>query len=83
MIGFALVNTGNQLHFLFNSYEKRIQILSDQSITSEGQLIRNPTLKNLDRGFEFMPRHAKQVGLRQVLIPCQYRGYICFAKIEF
>ena len=83
MIGFGLVNTGDQLHFLFNAYEKRIQILSDQSITSEGQLIRNPTFKNLDRGFEFMPRYAKQVGLRQVLIPCQYRGFICFAKIEF
>lgn len=83
MIGFGLVNTGDQLHFLFNAYEKRLQILSDQSITSEGQLIRNPTLKNLDRGFEFMPRYAKQVGLRQVLIPCQYRGFICFAKIEF
>jgi hypothetical protein len=83
MIGFGMVNTGDQLHFLFNAYEKRIQILSDQSISSEGQLIRNPTFKNLDRGFEFMPRYAKQVGLRQVLIPCQYRGFICFAKIEF
>lgn len=83
MIGYGLVNTGDQLHFLFNAYEKRIQILSDQSITSDGQLLRNPTLKNLDKGFEFMPRYAKQVGLRQVLVPCQFRGFICFAKIDF
>lgn len=83
MIGFGLMNTGDQLHFLFNVQEKRTLILSDQSIAAGGQLTRNPTLKNLDKGYEFMPRHAKQIGLRQVLVPCQFRGYICFAKIEF
>jgi hypothetical protein len=30
-----------------------------------------------------MPRHAKQVGARQAIVPCQYRGYTCFAKVEF
>jgi hypothetical protein len=83
MIGFGMMNTGDQLHFLFNIQEKRTLILSDQSIAPGGQLTRNPTLKNLDKGYEFMPRHAKQIGLRQVLVPCQFRGYICFAKIDF
>ena len=82
LIGYSLVNTGDQLHFLFNSQEKRNTFLTDQNISPEGQIVRNPTLKNLDKGYEFMPRFAKQVTARQVIIPCQYRNYICFAKIE-
>ena len=52
-IGYSLINTGDQLHFLFNQQEKRLQLLTDQSISPSGQVTRNPTLKNLDQGFEF------------------------------
>lgn len=82
-IGFGLFNTGDQLHFIFNIQEKRSMILSDQSVLPSGQVDRNPTFKNLDKGYDFMPRHAKQVGSRQAIVPCQYRGFTCFAKIEF
>ena len=40
-------------------------------------------IKNMDKGYDFMPRHAKQIGARQAIVPCQYRGFTCFAKIEF
>jgi hypothetical protein len=82
-IGYGLLNMGDQLHFIFNIQEKRSLILSDQSIAPSGQIDRNPTFKNLDKGFDFMPRHAKQVGSRAAIVPCQYRGFTCFAKIEF
>lgn len=82
-IGYGLVNSGDELHFLFNVQEKRDMILSDQAIAPSGQINRNPTFKNLDKGYDFMPRHAKQVGAHQVVVPCQYRGFTCFAKIEF
>lgn len=82
-IGFGLFNTGEQLHFIFNTQEKRTMILNDQTIAPNGQIDRNPTFKNLDKGYDFMPRHAKQVGARQAIVPCQYRGFTCFAKIEF
>lgn len=81
-IGYQLVNTGDQLHFLFNMQEKRTQLLSDQSIKPDGQLLRNPTLKNLDKGYDFMPRYGKQVSLRQIIIPCMLRNYLCFARVE-
>ena len=83
MISFDLVNTGNALHFLFNMSEKRTVMLNDQSIDAEGKLTRNPTLKNLDKGYEFMTRSGKQVASRQVIVPCVYRNYLCFAKIEY
>jgi hypothetical protein len=82
-IGYGIMNSGNEIHFIFNMQEKRDMILFDQSITPEGQIVRNPTFKNMDKGYDFMPRHAKQVGAHQLIVPCQFRGFTCFAKIEF
>ena len=81
-IGYGLINTGGEIHFLFNSQEKKQMLLTDQSVSPEGQITRSPTLKNLDRGYDFMPRQSKQTGSKQIIIPCQYRNYICFAKID-
>ena len=82
-IGFGLFNTGEELHFIFNLQEKRSMILTNQTITRSGQINRNATLKNLDKGYDFMSRHSKQIGVRQAIVPCMYRGFTCFAKIDF
>jgi len=81
-IGYSLLNTGDQLHFLFNQQEKRLQLLNDQSISPSGQVTRNPTFKNLDQGYDFMARYGKQVGSRQIIFPCMYRNYLCFARLD-
>lgn len=83
LVSFQIMNTGSQLHFLFNQEEKRARLLNDYTIAPNGEINRNPTLKNLDRGYEFMPKFAKQVSARQMVIPCYYRNYICFAKIDY
>ena len=51
--------------------------------TPDGKMNHNPTLKNLDKGYEFMPKYAKQVSARQIIVPCLYRNFICFAKIDY
>jgi hypothetical protein len=83
MISYQVMNTGGELHFLFNQLEKRVQLLNDFSLEPGGKIHRNPTLKNLDKGYDFMPKYAKQVSARQMIIPCISRNYICFAKIEY
>ena len=83
MVSFQLMNTGAEIHFLFNLNERRTQLLNDQSIAADGKVTRNATLKNLDRGYEFMARYGKQVAGRQMIVPCLYRNYLCFAKIEY
>ena len=83
LISYQLMNTGGQVHFLFNQQERRNNLLSDYSITPDGLMTRNPTLKNLDKGYEFMPKYGKQVSARQMIVPCLYRNYICFAKIDY
>lgn len=84
MLSFQTMNTGSEIHFVFNQYEKRATLLTDQSIDSDGKITRNPTLKNLDKNYEFMPRFAKQVSASQMIVPCLYRGgYLGFAKVEW
>ena len=82
-LSYQLFNTGTDLRFLFNQKEKREFLLNSVSIDSDGKIKRQPTLKNLNRDYEFMPKHGKQVGLRQVILPCMYKNYICFAKLDF
>jgi len=82
-ISYNVMNTGGQLHFLFNLQEKRNLLLNDFSLSPDGQVNRNPTLKGLDKGHEFLPKYGKQISARQFIVPCFYRNYICFAKIEF
>ncbi|HEX6915149.1 MAG TPA: hypothetical protein VF145_07895, partial [Chitinophagaceae bacterium] len=82
-LGYTMMNTGSELHFLYNLQEKRNLMLTDQSIEPSGQLTRRPTLKNLDKGYDFMPRYGKQIAAKTIIFPCQYRNYICFAKVDF
>ena len=82
-ISYQLFNTGSELRFLFNQREKRTLLLNSATIDGEGRLKRQPTLKNLNREYEFMPKFGKQIGLRQFILPCMYKNYICFAKVEF
>jgi hypothetical protein len=82
-VSYQLLNTGGQLHFLFNQQEKRMLLLNDFSVAPDGQINRNPTLKNLEKGYEFMPKYGKQVSSKQIIIPCIFRNYICFAKLDY
>ncbi len=83
LISYQLMITGGQLHFLFNNPERRVLLLNDYSVDPNGQVNRNPTLKNLDRGYDFMPKYARQVSSRQIIIPCVHRNLICFAKVDY
>ncbi|MBG9376870.1 hypothetical protein I5907_11525 [Panacibacter sp. DH6] len=82
-LGYGTLNTGGRFHFLFNQLEKRTQLLTDQSLSPDGEINRSPTLRNLSKEYQFMPKFAKQVSGYELVVPCQYRNYICFAKVEY
>jgi hypothetical protein len=82
-IGYGTFVTSGHVNFLFNQFVKRTLLLQAERIDPQGQVSQSPTLKSLDRGYQFMPRYMKQVSSSEVLVPCQYRNYLCFAKIEF
>lgn len=83
MISHFVFITGGELQVLFNLYERRTLILNNQGITPDGKINRYPTLKNLDREVDFMPRFGKQVSARSVIIPCMYRNSLTFSKVDF
>jgi hypothetical protein len=82
-ISFQTAITGGQIHYLFNLDEKRSLLLNDFTLNADGEVSHNPTLKNLDKGYEFLPKYGKQVSSKQLVLPCYRNNYICFAKIEF
>jgi hypothetical protein len=82
-LSFNTFNTAGEIHVLYNDISKRNKLLSDNIITPDGTSRRTPTVRTYENGYEFMPRFAKQIGSRQVIIPCIYRGLICFAKADF
>lgn len=82
-LSYQMINIASSLKFLYNEPFRRAYLVTVMSITPDGKLSKMPTLRGLDRGYQWMPRYGKQIGARQVVIPCIYRNYICFAKIDF
>ena len=82
-LSYQLFNTGNEVRFLFNQLERRELLLNSVTINATGTIKRDPTLKGLDQGYIFMPRYGKQVGLKEIVLPCMNRNFICFAKLDF
>ena len=62
---------------------RRAYLVTVMNVTPDGKLSKLPTLRGLDQGYQWMPRYGRQISARQVVIPCIYRNYICFAKIDF
>lgn len=83
MVSYQIINTGNALLYLYNSYDKRDVNLSYQTIDSDGKVTRNPNMRTLDPKYQFMPRYARQVAARTIILPCIVRNNLCFARIDF
>ncbi|WP_336516270.1 hypothetical protein [Pollutibacter soli] len=82
-LSYQLFNTGSEVRILFNQLERRERMLNSVTANASGEIKKDPTLRNLDKGYEFMPRFGKQVGLKEIVLPCMNRNYICFAKLDF
>ena len=82
-LSYSIMNAGGELHFLFIEKDNQKQIISNHSVSADGSLKRYPTLKSNEKGYSFMPRLAKQVGARQMIVPFIYLSKIGFAKIDF
>jgi hypothetical protein len=83
MVSYQIINTGSALHYLYNSYDKRVVSLSYQTIDTEGKVTRNPNMRTLDPKYQFMPRYSRQVASRTIILPCIVRNSLCFARIDF
>jgi len=82
-LSYSIMNTGGELHFLFVDKDIQKQIISNHSVSTNGEVKRYATLKSNENGYSFMPRLARQVGSRQMIVPFLYLSRVGFAKIDF
>lgn len=83
LLSYQIMNSGSELLFLYNEWNKRSPMLNAQSLEAGGRVNKQPPLKSLDKGFDFMIRFGKQVSAREMIVPCLYRNDFSFARIEF
>jgi hypothetical protein len=82
-VSYAMVNTGDGLRFIYNSFEKlNARIPTFQFVTVGGQT-EAPKVFDFDKNVTWMPRYAKQTSLRQLVVPCISRSVLSFSKIDF
>ena len=82
-LSFLTFNTGGEIHFVFNEMQRRSTLVQDNTVSPDGAVTRNPPLKTMNIDYDFMPKFGRQVGAKEVIIPCTYRSTICFAKIDY
>jgi hypothetical protein len=82
-LSFSNMNSGAELHFFFIENDRQKQVITNQSILPGGETKRYPTVRTSEAGYGFMPRLAKQVAAKTIIIPYIYRNYIEFAKVNF
>jgi hypothetical protein len=80
-LSFATMNMGSEIHYFF--VDKNKQVINDFALQPNGEIKRYATIKSGELGYTFMPRLLKQVSSRQVIVPCIFRNFIGFAKIDF
>lgn len=80
---YALLNTGGTLAFLFNDFDTRHSRIQLATVTADGKSdIHGLTAEGNDYP-DWLPKSAKQVSGRVMVVPCFYRKQICFARVSF
>ncbi len=80
---YALLNTGGTLAFLFNDYNARRSTIQMATLTSDGKTeVRGFAAEGNDYP-DWLPKSAKQVSARIMVVPCFHKKQICFARVEF
>ena len=80
---FAVLNSGNKIHFLFIENAGQTPVMYEQALTGDGSLSEKLPLKNLDLRYEIITSGGKEVSSYEIIFPCLYRDNICFAKVEY
>ena len=82
-LSYGLMNQGKEVQFFYIDRDSQKHILSRQSINFNGSIERYPTVKGNEPLVEFMPRNAKQIGAREIIVPFTYLNHLGFALMEF
>lgn len=82
-ISFSIMNTGGLLHYIFMEKERANQNILNMALSADGQIIRYPSFKSRDAGYQFLTNSSKQVTASKIILPCINNGFIVFALVDF
>jgi len=80
---YGLINTGGALGFLFNDFNTRTSRIQLATIDANGKVDMRSMAAGTSNDPDWLPRSGKQVGLKEMVVPCLRRRQISFAKITF
>ncbi len=80
---YALINTGGTLGFLYNDFNTSRSRIQLASIDGDGKLSMHGMAAGSHDDPDWLPRSAKQVASKELIVPCLRKRQICFAKILF
>jgi hypothetical protein len=80
---YAFLNSGGSLGFLFNDYDTKQSKIQLATVDAEGLSNTMSFTAEGNENPDWLPKHGKQIGARELLIPCLRKKQICFAKVVF
>lgn len=80
---YALINTGGVLGFLFNDFNSNHSKIEFAALDAGGKVDMRSLASGNTTDPDWLPRSAKQIGLRELVVPCLKKREICFAKVIF
>jgi hypothetical protein len=80
---YALLNTGGTLAFLFNDFDPHHSRIQLATLSADGKKEVHGLAAEGIEVPDWLPRSAKQVAGRILLVPCFHKKQICFAKVKF
>ncbi len=82
-LSYGTANLGGQIHYLYLLKDNNKEVISDHALLPDGTMKRYATIKSGQKGYDFMPRLAKQISSNSIVLPAVTRNNIGFVKMFF
>lgn len=80
---YAIMNTGGSIGFLYNDFNSNNSRIQFATIDGTGNVDMHSMTTGDKNAPDWLPRSGKQIGLKELLIPCLRKKQLSFAKIVF
>lgn len=80
---YALLNSGGSLAFLYNDFDPRHSRIQLSTLSPTGSSETHSLVTETMDYPDWLPRFAKQVAGRVLVVPCFRKKTICFARVAF
>ena len=80
---YSFLNSGGSLGFLYNDFDEKQSKIQLATVDAAGVVDMRSFQVEGTENPDWLPRHGKQVGAKELVIPCLRKKQICFAKVVF